>query len=313
MNLRNKFLKGDVMKTLAKIPNDSIDAVVTSIPFYQVRDYNESRQWGHEKTLHEYITKIMGVLGELSRVITEQGIIWMEIGDKRENNSWLMIPEEIATKANAEGFYIVNKPIWYKTNAMPLSSKNLLSPKYTNWYGFAISSKYFFNLEDVRVPPLTKSKPFNVRVRDSNKSKFLRGTTDEERIRHNKKGELKQDNTSGPDGKPLGHYKGFNKRYSHAKIEQQGKNPGDIITQAVRPMLGLEHYATFPLEIGEFFVRCSTRKGDLVLDPFMGSGTVAEACIKSGRDYLGIDLSQKYIDFAKNRVKIARGKYKSNS
>lgn len=296
------ILLGDVIEKLKMIPDGVVDSVVTSVPFFGVRDYGVDGQWGLEKDVLMYIERMNLFMAKLWRVLKPKGTAWIEIGDKRIDNSWFGIPELFFVNQRKRGWKVVSKPIWYKRNAFPLSSKNMFSPKYTNIYGFAKTNHSYFDLDSVRVEPKTKLVPFNARTRDTNKGKFLQKETRKEKSR-------KQDNTKGLDGKPLEHYKGFNGRYDHEKIMKQGKNPGDFIDMdvdildiTVKPLKDVEHYATFPTELAERLIKVSCPKDGLVLDPFMGAGTTGLVAEKLGRNWIGIEIKKEYADYAINRI-----------
>ncbi len=300
---------GDVLDNLGSIDSETIDSVVTSVPFFGVRDYGVNGQWGLEKELASYLDKMNSFMIEVKRVLKNNGTAWIEIGDKRKNNSWLGIPEQFLVNQKKQGFNIVSKPIWYKRNGFPLSTKIMFSPKYTNIYGFSKSSDIYFDLDAVKVPAKTSSKPFNARVRDTNKGKFLQKATVEEQNNHNKKGERKQDRVKDENGNDKSNYKGFNGRYDHEKILKNGKNPSDFISMdcdvfdiTVKPLKGIEHYATFPEELAERLIKVSCPKDGVVLDPFMGAGTVALVANKLGRKWIGIEIKQEYISFAYKRL-----------
>lgn len=300
--LSKTILLGDVLEMLKEIPDQSIDSVVTSVPFFGVRDYGVDGQWGLEKDILMYMDRMNLLMAKLWRVLKRTGTVWIEIGDKRIGNSWFGIPELFFTNTRRRGWKSVSKPIWYKRNAFPLSSKNMFSPKYTNIYGFAKESKYFFDLDEVLVPVTTPYKPFNARTRDTNKGKFLQKETRLEKSR-------KQDNTKGLDGKPLEHYKGFNGRYDHEKIAKKGKNPGDFISMdsdildiTVKSLKDIEHYATFPPELAERLIKVSTPKDGIVLDCFMGSGTVGFVAESLNLNWIGIELKEEFAQYAINRI-----------
>ena len=296
------ILLGDVIERLEDIPSYIFDSIVTSVPFFGVRDYGIDGQWGLEKDVGMYLDRMNILMDKLYRVLKPDGTAWIEIGDKRINNSWYGIPETFFVNARQRGWKSISKPIWYKRNAFPLSSKNMFSPKYTNIYGFAKNDHRYFDLDSVKVPPKTPSKPFNVRIRDTNKGKFLQKETRREKSR-------KQDNTKGIDGKPLQHYKGFNHRYDHNKIAKQGKNPGDFIDMdcdvfdiTVKSLKDIEHYATFPPELAERLIKVSCPEGGLVLDPFMGAGTTGLVAETFGRNWIGIELKEEFAQYAINRI-----------
>lgn len=304
--MNRTILLGDVLEKLKKIPDQTIDSVVTSVPFFGVRDYGVDGQWGLEKDILMYMDRMNLLMASLWRVLKRKGTVWIEIGDKRIDNSWFGIPELFFTNTRKRGWKSVSKPIWYKRNAFPLSSKNMFSPKYTNIYGFAKESKYFFDLEQVLVPVETSYKPFNARTRDTNKGKFLQKETRKEKSR-------KQDNTKGLDGKALEHYKGFNGRYDHEKIAKKGKNPGDFISMdadifdiTVKSLKDIEHYATFPPDLAERMIKVSTPKGGTILDPFMGSGTVGFVAESLKLNWVGIELKEEFAKYAINRIGVGQ-------
>lgn len=299
-DLNRVILHGDVLECLDKIPDNCVNSIVTSVPFFGVRDYKVSGQWGLEKDLGMYLDRMNMLMDKLRRVLHPQGSAWIEIGDKRLDNGWLAIPETFMTNQVRRGWGIISKPIWQKPNAFPLSTKRMFSPKYTNFYGFSKNSNYYFDLESVKVPPKTQSKTFNVRVRDTDKPKFLQKATRKEL-------EKRQDMTLGGNGKPLGHYDGFNGRYDHDKIVSNGKNPGDfwdsdIFKIPVKPFKGIDHYATFPEAIPARLVSVSCPPDGTVLDPFMGSGTTGIVCEKLNRKWIGIELKKEFCDFAVGRI-----------
>lgn len=305
----NEILVGDVISRLGEIPTETIDSVVTSVPFFGVRDYGVYGQWGLEKDVGMYQDRMSEFMREIKRVLKPEATAWIEIGDKRFNNSWMGIPEEFLVNQKKQGFNIVSKPIWYKRNGFPLSTKIMFSPKYTNIYGFSKSSKIYFDLDAVKIPAKTVSKPFNARVRDTDKGKFLQKATQEEKENHNSKGEKKQDNVIDGTGKQKGNYKGFNGRYDHEKILKNGKNPSDFIDMecdvfdiTVKPLKGIEHYATFPEALAERLIKVSCPKNGIVLDPFMGAGTVALVANKLKRKWLGIELKPEFVYFAYKRI-----------
>ena len=165
---------------------------------------------------------------------------------------------------------------------------------------------YNFDLDAIRVPAKTLSKKFNVRVRDSADDKYGQLSKRSEKEKHDYNtvtGIKKQDSTIGEDGKAKSNYSGFNGRYDHNKVVEQGKNPGDVLDITVkRNPEG--HYAVFPEDIPEFVIKASCPADGIVLDPFAGSGTTLAVAKRLGRNYLGIELKQDYIDNALKRINL---------
>ena len=139
----------------------------------------------------------------------------------------------------------------------------------------------------------------------------------------------KQDNTLGPDGKPLANYKGFNDRWKNRKWSEStqtiknhfgnfdpngknlnnpnGKNPGDIFKINPRPYPEA-HFATFPIDLPLKILKCACPQNGIVLDPFFGAGTVGMAAEKLGMNWCGIELKKEYIELAEKRLYPFRNK-----
>jgi len=241
------------------------------------------------------------------------------------------IPERFYINCIDDGWIARNHIFWYKANAMPSSVKDRFTNKWESVFFFVKNQSYYFDLDAVREDTISETKPFNVRVRDSSKNKFLQKALTHEVESHNEKGEKKQDSTLGPDGKPIPTYSGFNDRWKNRKhVEEgfnntnvqtmaknhsgnynaetgeclnnpKGKNPGDGFFINPRPFPEA-HFATFPVDLPEKIIKCGCPEGGLVLDPFFGSGTVGEAAEKLNRRWVGIEINQEYIDIANRRL-----------
>ena len=291
-----------------------------SPPFFDVRNYGIDGQWGIERDYKFYLARLDNMMKKIWRVLHPTGSFWVELGDSinQQNGSWYGIPAEFEVNCKKQGWLIISKPIWYKRNAMPLSTKKRFSPKYTNIIGLAKSKDWYFDLDKIRVEPLTqpKNNKFNLRVREGKKGTLEKkfgnkySATDQEKESHDINGVKKQDTTLGGNGKPRNHYKGFNKRYDHEKILKKGKNPGDFfsfeddIFDITVKSGEIEHYATFPPELPERIIKACCPPGGWVLDPFMGSGTVGLVAEQLKLNWIGIELNPKYIKIAKERIGI---------
>jgi len=240
-SLNKRILVGDVLEKLREIPNESIDCVVTSPPYWGLRDYGIVGQWGNEKTFQEYLEKLDSMMVELRRIIKLTGSVWINIGDSYSQSGAHTKPEHLgkqnlankgaeyyakegkkveglATKTRIgipERFYINcidkgwtarNHIIWQKPNAMPSSVKDRLSPKYESILFFVKNKKYYFDLEAIRIPMKTFIKT---------SSKILETVPKTDR---------KQDNVRRGDGKLDMTKVGFNDRYRKHK---EGSNYGN--------------------------------------------------------------------------------------
>jgi len=230
-------LIGDVLEKLKEIPEESIDCVVTSPPYWGLRDYGIKGQWGAEKTFQEYLGKLDSMMIELKRIIKPTGSVWINIGDtyagsggaggdynkggskegqpryKQGNanvktKSRCGIPERFYINCIDSGWIARNHIIWQKPNAMPTSVKDRLSPKYESILFFVKNRKYYFDLESIRIPMKTFIKTG---------SRILETVPKTNR---------KQDNVRRADGKLDMTKVGFNDRYrkKYGSLENESTN-----------------------------------------------------------------------------------------
>ena len=161
-------LIGDVVNRLKDIPSKSVHVIVTSPPYWGQRDYETSGQIGNEKTPEEYIKKMLDVAEELKRILTDDGVYFLNIGDKYVSKDLQMIPFKLAIEMQKKGWAIRNTVIWRKTNAMPSSIKDRFSNVYEPIFVFVknpenyLTPEYYFNLDSVRIEHKTNG--------DNNKS-----------------------------------------------------------------------------------------------------------------------------------------------
>lgn len=329
---RNEILLGDALARTRTLPTASVDSIVTSPPYFRLRDYGVSGQLGLEGQVNQWAEELRGLINELGRVLTQTGTIWVNLGDsysthQREGasrKSLLLGPERLALKLIDDGWTIRNKIVWAKTNTIPTSVTDRLATKHEVIYLLAKQPKYFFDLDAIRVPHTGRPpKPRPVRL-PGERPDWLGPNSDGDRG-------LAALHTAGLQGHPL------------------GKNPADVWQLAVSSYRGA-HFATYPVRLVERMVlagtpeaRCTAcrtayrrpvrRLGaiatrlalqamcdcaapsepGLVLDPFMGSGTTAIAAEKLGRDWLGIELNPSFVDLATERISEERAKRQTST
>ncbi len=155
------ILQGDVMESLKKIPDSSISVIVTSPPYWNLRDYEIKGQIGQEETPEEYIKRILGVTQELRRIMRKDGCFFLNVGDSYYDGNLQMIPNKIALGMQDQGWKLRNNIIWHKPNHMPSSVKNRFSNTWESIFFFVKngeSKKYYFNLDEIRVEHKTKDE-----------------------------------------------------------------------------------------------------------------------------------------------------------
>lgn len=161
--IRNNIFCGDALSLITQFPDQCIDSIITSPPFFRQRLYNVPSEIGREATVQEYVQKLVSLFEECKRVLKSTGSIWVEMGDKLNTDSktktggggkivkrlakksFLMIPERFVIAMSDAGWCVRNKVINYTPNAMPDSAGDRFGIDYTNFYWFVKNeSNYYF-------------------------------------------------------------------------------------------------------------------------------------------------------------------------
>lgn len=324
---RNEVLIGDAAQQLAGLPESNVDMVLTSPPYWALRDYGVDGQLGAEASVDSWVDNLAAVAREVGRVLTPTGGFWLNVGDTYSSNlkqgaprkSLLLGPERLALRLTAEGWTLRNKIVWQKANPMPTSVFDRLACTWEALYLFVKQPRYFFDLDSIRVPH-TSSPPKRHR-----RTAEVRGRADWLGPNAGTNNGIQRVKNEGRVGHPL------------------GKNPGDVWRIAASNYRG-PHHATFPVALAERAIqagspeaRCSRCRAPwqrtmirslggtavrgtlsptcdcgapsepaVVLDPFMGAGTTGLAAERLGRDWFGIELNPDYAALATERIQQAR-------
>lgn len=286
-----QILIGDAAQRLDDLPNDSIDMVLTSPPYFRLRDYQVDGQIGLEPHVDHWVDVLTIVMAGLHRVLKPTGTLWLNLGDSYSTRasqgaprkSLLLGPERLAGRMLESGWVLRNKIIWTKANPMPNSVRDRFTCGHEYLYVFAQSERYYFDLDAVRVPHTSVPKV----VRDSVDRRppaireSWRGPNSDSTTG------LTQLQLQGIVGHPL------------------GKNPGDVWRIANSSFRGA-HHATFPVELASRSILAGCPPGGVVVDPFMGAGTTAVAAEQLGRRWVGIELNPDFAALADERIRAAR-------
>ncbi|MEI2775212.1 MAG: site-specific DNA-methyltransferase [Tetrasphaera sp.] len=326
---RGKIIVGDALTQLRTLPSGSVDMVLTSPPYFRLRDYDTPGQLGLEVHVNAWVDQLQEVAAEVRRVLVPTGTFWLNVADTYSTHvaqganrkSLLLGPERLALALVEDGWRLRNKIVWQKANPMPHSVRDRLTATWEALYIFAASDRYFFDLEALRLPhrtPPSKTRPAGSAQAIRTKREQWRGP-----------------NTDDASGLARLHAQG---RVGHPL----GKNPGDVWTIPASNYRG-SHHATFPVALAEMATRAgcpearcsgcrrpyvrdvvreemgghltahrgplhptcecgSASEPGLVLDPFMGAGTTALGAIENGRDWAGIELSKHFAEEARARI-----------
>ncbi len=260
--LSSAIITGEAHKVLATLPSGFIRTVITSPPYWSLRDYAIPGQIGLENNPQEYIDSLVSVFSEVHRVLADDGSLWLNIGDSYTSGgrTWrapdkkypiramsmrpptpkglkpkelVGIPWRLAFALQAAGWYLRSDSIWYKPNVQPESVKDRPTRSHEYLFLFSKSERYYYDNSAVR--------------------------------------------------------------------EVNGRNVRTVWSINTQPLRDA-HFATFPPQLVEKCMLLTSRPGEIVLDPFIGSGTVAEVAIQFGRAFLGIELSPAYVRITRKRI-----------
>ena len=261
----SRIFQGDALKVLGRLPSECVQCVVTSPPYWGLRDYEIQGQIGLEPTLDEFLARLVAVFQEVKRVLKQDGTLWLNIGDgfTSGNRRWratdkknparamdvrpdtpeglkpkdlLGIPWRLAFALQNSGWYLRSDNVWYKPNAMPESVKD--RPTRAHEYIFLLTKaeQYYYDYEAI----MEKSGA----------------------ARRNRRSVWFVNTQPFPEA----------------------------------------HFATFPPALIEPCILAGSKAGDHVLDPFFGSGTVGVVCQEHERHYVGVELRPEYVVIAQRRL-----------
>ena len=307
--MKDLVLFGDCRETLPAFI-DEARMCVTSPPYYGLRDYGgEASQIGMEQTPEEYIQQLVEVFRLVRDNLTDDGTLWVNIGDSYYNyrsdgnypkqtvsktrqdlptktpvrgnkleglksKDLIGIPWMLAFALRADGWYLRQDIIWHKPNPMPESVKDRCTKAHEYIFLLSKNKNYYYNNEAIKEP----AKDWGTRDRSNGKY-------------HN-------------PGSGLVPHSGLTKSYER-------KNKRSVWSVIKKPYKGA-HFAVFPPELIEPCILAGSEPGDIILDPFMGSGTTAMVAKQHGRYYMGCELHEDYGELIKNRQDEAKGVSQAN-
>jgi site-specific DNA-methyltransferase (adenine-specific) len=269
------ILVGDAYRELRKVKTGSVQCVVTSPPYFGLRDYGSAAEEVGNGSLTDYFDDLTMVMDELKRVLDDTGTVWFNIGDKYDDNGLMLIPARFAIRCRAAGWCVRSDTIWRKTRYMPNGGKN--RPVMIHEYLFMLTKKprgYYYNTDALRTP----HSPVSLKRWESSGVAKL----------------------GAP--KSMGHKKADG-QYKTKKVVPHplGKLATSVWDICPSNYDGA-HFAVMPEELAERCIVASSREGDRVLDPFMGAGTTGVVALRLGRQFTGIELYPETATLAKRRM-----------
>ncbi len=269
---RCELLVGDARQTLLQMPNRHFDCIVTSPPYWGLRDYGVPGQIGAEPTVDDYIADLVSLFREARRTLADDGTLWLNIGDSYTSGgrTWrdadaknkgramdyraptpeglkskdlIGVPWRLAFALQTDGWYLRTDIIWNKPNCQPESVKDRPTRAHEYVFLFSKSEKYYYDWRAIMEP-----------AADTNK-----------------------------------------------KL----KNRRTIWNIKTEPYPG-SHFAVYPKALVRLCIAAGSRQNGRVLDPFFGSGTTGVVCNELGRDCVGIEVNAEYAELARKRLLCGR-------
>jgi DNA modification methylase len=310
MELQAKVIVGDNRQTLKLLPDKSVQTVVTSPPYWGLRDYGVDNQIGLEQSPSEFIQELCLVFDEVWRVLKDDGTIWVNLGDSYAGNNSRAsnngragfgneregvfskmgdglktkdlagIPWRFAFAMQDRGWYLRQDIIWHKPNPMPESVTDRCTKAHEYIFLLTKNAKYYYDHLAIKEPvsevSLKRAEYGWDSDRPSTKNASMGG--------------------SGIHVEKMG------TRF----VNPDGRNKRSVWTVTTKPYKEA-HFATYPPDLIEPCILAGSKENDIVLDPFSGSGTTGEVALKHNRNYIGLELNSDYAKISEKRLSEAAG------
>jgi DNA modification methylase len=318
---------GDALEVLKTMPDESVNCVVTSPPYYGLRDYGEPGQYGLEPSPGEYVERMRVVFAEVRRVLAKDGTLWLNLGDSYAGSNAGGPPSAASTllgnghvgggpkqqagagrPSNRRDGAVVAAP---RRRSGDLPPKNLLGVPWR--VAFALQDDGWI-LRSAIVWDKPNAMPESVTDRPSTTYEMVFLLSRSPRYWFDLDVIREPYSENKPWGSPANGFKvgAATAQLRGSRVDQQqnglnapltnrekhgGRNPGDVWTINTQPF-SAAHFAVMPASLAERCIKAGCRPGGVVLDPFTGSGTTGMVALRHGRRFVGIDLSAKYLDLA---------------
>jgi DNA modification methylase len=329
------FITGDALEVLQAMPSNILHCAITSPPYWRLREYDTNdnpKEIGNEPDYIHYIEKLTKIFNEVKRVLTDEGSLWLNLGDKYHNKELMGMPWRVALSLMDSGWILRNDIIWDQMKGTQ-SSKDRLRDVYEHIFHFVKRKKYYYEHNEIRIRPIRKPKVYNGELVSATgvsgkkyKQQIENSTilSDEEKI--NARNALNEAIVEMENGTIIdfrmtirGEQRTYHsdnqnvsgrakelatKGYFLLKMGANGHIPSDIWRIAPEDTWRKDaHYAVFPEELLLNPIRATCPIDGIVLDPFSGTGSTVYTAVKLNRCGIGIDLSAHYNDIARKRMK----------
>ena len=308
----NKVYFGDCRDSMRQMAKDGIkvQTCITSPPYYGLRDYGHEGQIGNEQTPKEFIDNLVEVFACVWDVLEDNGTLWVNLGDSyynyRPGKGQRVVANSIASQKASEfensakrgnkldgykekdlmgmpwrlafalqdfGWTLRQDIIWHKPNPMPESVKDRCTKSHEYIFLLTKNPQYYFDSDAIKEQSIN-SEEEQIAKRNQKQHRANAQEHEAKFVQHN---------------------------FSKIEKTYEKRNKRDVWTVPVKPYSGA-HFAVYPEELIEPCVMAGSRVGDIVLDPFFGSGTTGAVAQKLGRQYIGCELNQEYESLQKERL-----------
>ena len=296
------LLTGNCLQLINEIDEDIIQTIVTSPPYWGLRDYEgEEEQIGQEETPEKYVTKLVAFFSLCKRTLKDDCTVWINIGDtyfgakgghweggnsitndetghnyrmsrkappkhnRLKTKDLCGVPWMFAFSMQKDGWYLRQDIIWHKPNPMPEAVTDRCVKSHEHIFLFSLKPRYYFNHEAIQEPSIYAGDNRSER-NDSRRNIVL-----------------------------------ANSMSTTTEPTKEFRNKRDVWTINTAQS-GEAHFAVFPDKIPELCIKAGTKEGDIVLDPFMGSGTTAHVAQRLGRKWIGFELNDTYAELISRKT-----------
>lgn len=262
------IITGNCLDILPTLPVQSVHCVVTSPPYWGLRDYGHAAQLGMESTPAEYVAHMVQVFREVKRVLRDDGTVFVNLGDSYGSKKQLTgIPWRVAFALQDDGWILRQDIIWHKPNPMPESVQDRCTKAHE--YVFLLTRKltYYYDADAISEP--------SVYPDDNRKA---RSSPEQKRMPTSAIAGVRPGDATYPT-----------------------RNRRSVWTVTTKPFKGA-HFATMPPKLVEPCILAGCPVGGVVLDPFAGSGTTGAVAVGCGRKFIGIELNPEYVKLAEERI-----------
>lgn len=298
-----RILSGDVRDQLKALADESVHCIVSSPPYFGLRDYGVAGQIGLEQTPAEFVSVMVAVFREARRVLRSDGTLWLNLGDSYASKNLIGIPWQVAFALQADGWWLRDAIVWAKPNCMPGSQEDRCTSSYEMVFQMSKSESYWSDFDAIKTPPRESTL-----VRTAQDTQAQAGG-------HRANGGAKTNGAMKAVGgnakrtdKQRGHsrrHAGFNDRWDAMERQEQQSRPAMMRNVWFVPPANFSeaHFAVMPDEVARRCILAGCPPRGVVLDPFGGAGTTGLVADRLGRDAILIELNPQNVTIARDRIK----------